>query len=129
MYWMTGTDCVFAYGQQHGYQVLRGETEVRLARFTIGLARRGLVAAVVAEAARSVIVFPLGRGSGRPGGEPELDALMEAAKVYAEHYEAGESVEHYPAWQRDPNAGRCPGPGGCFPDEPCHYRADDCASR
>jgi hypothetical protein len=29
----------------------------------------------------------------------------------------------------DPNAGRCPGPGGCFPDEPCAYRADDCAAR
>jgi hypothetical protein len=105
MDWMTGTDCVFAYGQQHGYQVLRSETEVRLARFTIELARRGLVAAVVAEAARSVIVFPLGRGPGRPGGEPELDALTESAKVYAERYEAGESVEHYPAWQRRPASG------------------------
>jgi hypothetical protein len=29
----------------------------------------------------------------------------------------------------DPNAGRCPGPGGCFPDESCPYRSDDCASR
>jgi hypothetical protein len=29
----------------------------------------------------------------------------------------------------DPNAGRCHGPGGCFPDEPCPYRADDCAAR
>lgn len=25
--------------------------------------------------------------------------------------------------------GRCPGPGGCLPDEDCAYRADDCAAR
>jgi hypothetical protein len=25
--------------------------------------------------------------------------------------------------------GRCPGPGGCLPGEPCPYRGDDCAPR
>jgi hypothetical protein len=51
------------------------------------------------EAARNVVVFPLGRGPGRPGGEPEMAALMEAAKTWAERFEAGESLEGYPAWQ------------------------------
>lgn len=27
------------------------------------------------------------------------------------------------------NAGRCPGPGGCFPHQECPYSADDCAAR
>jgi hypothetical protein len=129
MDWMTGKDKVFAYGSEHGYLVLRGETDVRLSRFSVELAAGNLTAAVAAETMRNVIVFPLGRGPGRPGGEPELNALTESAKVYAERYEVGESLEGYPAWQRDPNAGRCPGPGGCFPGEACDYRADDCAPR
>ena len=73
-------------------------TGVRLTRY---LARPNPSAfAVAQEAARNVIVFPLGRGPGRPGGEPELAALAESAKTFAERYEAGESLEGYPAWRR-----------------------------
>lgn len=201
MRWMPGQDKVFAYGSEHGYLVLRSETDVRLSRFSIELAARDLSAGVAAEVMRNVIVFPLGRGPGRPGGEPELAALMESAKSWAERYEGGEALAGYPAWQQPmpeaearearqsferryppvrlhyhepleierecrelhelpagdpladlraedghvpdynraeanrrlsavgPNAGRCPGPGGCFPGEPCDYRADDCAPR
>lgn len=53
------------------------------------------------EAARNVIVFPLGRGPGRPVGEPELAALTESAKVYADRFEAGESLDGYPYWQHE----------------------------
>lgn len=52
-----------------------------------------------AAAARNAIVFPLGRGPGRPAGEPELDALLSCAKVYAEAYEAGEDLSGYSCWQ------------------------------
>lgn len=121
MRWITSKNGVFAYGVSWGYLVVRGETDVRLSRFSVDLVASNLTAAVAAETMRNVITFPLGRGPGRPGGEPELAALAEAAKGYAERYEAGASLEGYPAWQRDPNAGRCRGPGGCFPGESCDY--------
>jgi hypothetical protein len=98
--WMNGKDKVFAYGSRHGYLVLRSETEVRLSRFPLDLAMENLIAAVVAETLRNMISFPLGRGPGRPGGEIELNALMESAKVWAERYEAGESLPGYRAWQQ-----------------------------
>jgi hypothetical protein len=97
---MAGKDNVFAYGVSWGYLVVRGETEVRLSRFAVALVASNLTAAVASEAVRNVIVFPLGRGPGRPGGEPELDALVTSAKVYAERFESGESLEGYPAWQQ-----------------------------
>jgi len=100
MRWMPGQDKVFAYGIEHGYLVLRSETDVRLSRFSIELAARDLSAAVAAEVMRNVIVFPLGRGPGRPGMEPELNALTESAKTFAERFEAGESLPGYPAWQQ-----------------------------
>jgi hypothetical protein len=56
--------------------------------------------AVAGDAARNAVFFPLGRGPGRPGGEPELEALVATAQLYAEHFEAGESLEGYPAWQQ-----------------------------
>lgn len=56
--------------------------------------------ATAGDGARNAVFFPLGRGPGRPGGEPELAALMESAKVYAERYEMGENLEGYPAWQQ-----------------------------
>jgi hypothetical protein len=56
-------------------------------------------AEVTDQAARNAIVFPFGRGPGRPAGEPEVTALMAAARQYAERYEAGESLEGYPQWQ------------------------------
>lgn len=99
MRWMNSKDGVFAYGVSWGYLVVRGETDVRLSRFSVDLVASNLTAAVAAETMRNVVVFPLGRGPGRPGGEPELAALTEAAKGYAERYEAGESLEGYPAWQ------------------------------
>jgi hypothetical protein len=99
--WLTGKDKVFAYGSAHGYLVLRGETDVRLSRFSVALAANDMTAAVAAEVMRNMIVFPLGRGPGRPGMEPELDVLMESAKTFAEVYESGGDLEGYPAWQRD----------------------------
>lgn len=100
MRWMNSKDGVFAYGVSWGYLVVRGEAEVRLSRFSVDLVASNLTAAVAAEAVRNVIVFPLGRGPGRPGGEPELDALVTSAKVYAERFESGESLGGYPAWQQ-----------------------------
>ena len=100
MDWATGKDKVFAYGSEHGYLVIRSETDVRLSRFSVELAAGNLTAAVAAETMRNMIVFPLGRGPGRPGGEPELNALVESAKVWAERYEAGESLPGYRAWQQ-----------------------------
>lgn len=52
-----------------------------------------------AAAARNAILFPLGRGPGRPAAEPELDALLSCARVFAEAYEAGEDLPGYPRWQ------------------------------
>jgi hypothetical protein len=141
MDWVKGRSCTFAYGAEHGYLVVTGEAEARLARFSVQAAGDGLLAAVAREVTESTIIFPLGRGPGRPGAEPEVAALAECAKSYAERFEAGESLEGYPAWQQpgpwplhgfreaDPNIGRCSGPGGCFPGEDCDYRAHDCAPR
>lgn len=203
MDWTTGKNATFAYGRAHGYLVVRGEYEVRLSRFSTEMAAAGLTASVAAAVTRSVIVFPLGRGPGRPAGEPELAALEDTARLYAERFENGTSLDGYPDWQHgqapepgapamvflgpgrkrfsceqchanvftrhgavytcngcgerywqheqpapgvfaedhfavsagsladafeiayrpepDPNAGRCPGPGGCFPGESCDY--------
>jgi hypothetical protein len=112
MQWMQGRDSTFAYGRAHGYLVARGDGEVRLTRFSIVKAECGLAAAVALEAARNVIVFPLGRGPGRPGGEPELDALTEAAKSFAENYEAGADALAYPAWQHCEAAAGTPADAG-----------------
>lgn len=84
----------YAMGEDATYVVTRGQTEVRLTRFSHGI----LLNAVV-EAARNVIVLPLGRGPGRPGGGPELAALVSSAKVFAEGFEAGESLADYPHWR------------------------------
>jgi hypothetical protein len=100
VHWMNGKDNVFAYGVSWGYLVVRSETDARLSRFPLDLAMENLIAAVVAETMRNMISFPLGRGPGRPGGEIELNALMESAKVWAERYEAGESLPGYRAWQQ-----------------------------
>jgi hypothetical protein len=40
-----------------------------------------------AHSAANAIRFPLGRGGGRPGGEPEMTALVAAAKAWAEKFE------------------------------------------
>jgi hypothetical protein len=57
------------------------------------------------DAARNAVFFPLGRGPGRPGGEPEVAALAESAKTFAERFEAGSALEGYPAWQCPPVTG------------------------
>jgi hypothetical protein len=62
--------------------------------------------AVAGDAARNAVFFPLGRGPGRPGGEPELEALVATAQLYAEHFEAGESLEGHSAWQHLPGRKR-----------------------
>jgi hypothetical protein len=101
MQWMKGQAALYAYGSEHGYLVIREETGVRLTRFRIAAGADGLAAVVALEAARNLIFFPLGRGPGRPGGEPELDALAESAKMYAEKFEGGEDLDRdgYPAWR------------------------------
>jgi hypothetical protein len=100
MDWVKGKGIAFAYGAEHGYLVSTSDREVRLARFLMSTGIAGLTAVTAREAMESVIVFPLGRGPGRPGGEPELRALTESAKVYAERFEAGESLPGFPAWQQ-----------------------------
>jgi hypothetical protein len=92
MDWFSGQSCTFAYGREFGYLVTRDERGVRLGRFSVSAAAENRHAVVAREALESAIIFPLGRGPGRPGGEPELAALAEAAKVYAERFEAGESL-------------------------------------
>jgi hypothetical protein len=94
----TGTDrMISARGKADTYLVFGDEREVRLTRHrSVPYVNRAF------EAARNVIVFPMGRGPGRPAGEPELTALMAAARSYAERYEAGESLEGYPHWQHAP---------------------------
>jgi hypothetical protein len=100
MQWMAGKDYVLAYGRTHGYMAVRSETDVRLTRFNILVANSGLAARLVLGVTRTMIVFPLGRGPGRPGGEPELNALLESAKTFAERFEAGGDFEDYPAWRQ-----------------------------
>jgi hypothetical protein len=94
---------IYSWGEHSTYLVSVLDHEVRLSRFSVPAVTP---LAMAAEAACTVIVFPLGRGPGRPGGEPELDALAESAKVYAERYEAGESLEGYPHWQHERSVAR-----------------------
>jgi hypothetical protein len=101
MDWFSGVTCDFAYGREFAYLVTRDERGVRLGRFSVNAAAANLHAVVAREALESAIIFPLGRGPGRPGGEPELAALVKSAKLYAEWFEAGESLEGYPGWQRE----------------------------
>ena len=54
---------------------------------------------IATEAAANVIIFPLGRAGGRPAMVPELAALMEAAKTYAERFESGHDLPGYAAWR------------------------------
>jgi len=49
------------------------------------------------------IVFPLGRGPGRPAGAPELGALVSVARRYAELFDAGQSLPGYSRWQQNKN--------------------------
>lgn len=98
MQWMQGQAALFAYGSEHGYLVIREETGVRLTRFRIAAGADGLAAVVALEAARNLIFLPLGRGPGRPGGDPELAALIESAKTIAERFESGEDPE-FTGWQ------------------------------
>jgi hypothetical protein len=58
------------------------------------------VTLVAEEASRNVIVFPLGRGPGRPGGALEVAAHMDVARLFAGRFEAGENLDGYPHWQQ-----------------------------
>lgn len=137
MQWLAGQSCLFAYGHAHGYLVMPEAAGVRLSRFSIARVASEETVAAIAEAARSVIIFPLGRGPGRPGGEPELTALTETAKAHAERFEVGEDLA-FPGWQHASEPARahadeysglgnpCPHPGGVFsPAFRCAY----CAKR
>jgi hypothetical protein len=106
MKWMIGADWTLAYGRTHGYLVVTTARDVRLSRFNVLIANEGLAARLATGVVRTVIIFPLGRGPGRPGGAPELAALAESAKGYAERYDAGESLEGYPAWQHVTDIGQ-----------------------
>lgn len=90
-----------ASGELHAYQVFADSTDtVRLTRW---LPRPNVAPSeLVREASRNTIVFPMGRGPGRPGGAPEVDALVASAKLYAERFEAGQDIDGYPHWQRRP---------------------------
>ena len=100
--WLANGSGVVASGVRDVYLVTQdrylGEpTGVRLTRYRAWASP--VTAETAAEAARNVIVIPLGRGPGRPAMEPELTALMEIPKLFAERYEAGQSLDGYPAWQ------------------------------
>lgn len=86
----------YGWGDGVTYLVSVLDHEVRLTRFR-SPGTSPLDMAV--EVARNVIVFPLGRGPGRPGGEPELAALAASARTYAERFEGGADLEGYPHWQ------------------------------
>lgn len=101
MQWIAGQSCTFAYGHEHGYLVVPEATGVRLSRFSIACVASDAAVAAIVGAVRSVIIFPLGRGPGRPGGEPELAALAETARRYAEAFESGLDLDGYPAWQHE----------------------------
>jgi hypothetical protein len=99
MDWNGSDRLVSARGKTDTYLVFGDEREVRLTR------HRSVVYVNRAyEAARNVIVFPMGRGPGRPAGEPELAAQMAAARLFAERFESGEDLEGYPHWQHDRRA-------------------------
>lgn len=86
-----------ASGRQHVYLV--DVDEVLGVRLTRWLARPNQAATEVArQAARNLIVFPMGRGPGRPAGEPELAGMAAMARDYAERYERGDSLPGYAAW-------------------------------
>jgi hypothetical protein len=76
-------------------------TAVRLTRWSRPAAVTAATIALVAEeAARNVIVFPLGRGPGRPAMGLEVAAHMDVARLFAGRFEAGESLAEYPQWQQ-----------------------------
>jgi hypothetical protein len=99
---------VAANGGLHAYQVFSDSHDtVRLTRWMhTGTLPPDFESAslfvldVTEQASRNTIVFPMGRGPGRPGMEPELAALVETAKTYAERFEAGHDIDGYPHWQR-----------------------------
>jgi len=72
-----------------------------------------------AEALRCAVAFPLGRGPGRPGGAPELAALAEVAKGFADAFEAGQDMAGYPAWQHGPALSVTAVEGECGLAGPC----------
>jgi hypothetical protein len=117
-----GTRQQYLVGAMYGKD---GPTAVRLCRVPETVPMHEPLAEVRAALATE-LVFALGRGPGRPAGEPEMRGLVIQAQQLAERYDLGEDLE-WLSWQHD--TGRCPGPGGCLPDEDCSYRADDCAAR
>jgi hypothetical protein len=101
--WLPDGSGIVASGERCVYLVVTESVlgRVRAARLTRWEARpNSSVTAAAAEIARNVIIFPLGRGPGRPGGALEVRALIDAAKRYADQFEAGQSLDGYPAWQR-----------------------------
>jgi hypothetical protein len=122
--WMrlTGDSGICAAGARHMYLVTldvtaAGElTAARLTRWVVQ--ERPAPLFLAGEAVRNVIIFPLGRGPGRPAMEPEFAALIAVAKAYAEKFEAGESLEGYPAWQQPPAKPRT----SIYRDEPSAVR-------
>jgi hypothetical protein len=107
--WLADGTGIIAPGTEEVYLVLqdrhKGEvTGVRLTRYLAHARKEEMAGQLqpLRDGVRNVIVMPLGRGPGRPAGEPELAALMETAREYAEKYEAGGNLVGYPAWQREP---------------------------
>lgn len=98
---------VAANGELHAYQVFSDSTDtVHLTKWMhTGIpspeGMSDLVLDLARQASCNTIVFPMGRGPGRPGGEPEVAALIESAKLYAERFEAGQDIHGYPHWQRE----------------------------
>jgi hypothetical protein len=105
--WLADGTGIIAPGTEEVYLVLQDRhksevTGVRLTRWHASAPADEASGQLqpLRDAVRNVIVMPLGRGPGRPAGEPELVNLMEMARDYAERYEAGGGLVGYPAWQR-----------------------------
>jgi hypothetical protein len=99
-----GTGQVYVYLVTADMRDVGSEVEVTAVRLTRWIRPTAVAAAtiilVAEEASRNVIVFPMGRGPGRPGGAPEVAAHMEVAKLFAERFEAGEDLDGYQHWQQ-----------------------------
>lgn len=105
--WLPGREGYVGSGQTdvHLITVDRDDgrvTGVRLTRWRGAGGAMGDSWETALAAARNVIILPLGRGPGRPPGEPEVAGLLDAAKRLACKYEAGEPLTDHPAWRNPP---------------------------
>jgi len=105
--WRELADGAMASGREHAYLIVTPGPEdlaaglivtVRLTRWLRGVSDAPL--RIAREALVNVIAVPLGRGPGRPAGEPELALAVSVLRRMAQGYEDGASLPGCPAWQQ-----------------------------